>query len=90
MRSESNSSLENECNLSANTSHHMESQPIIESVTKDQIIDSKETSKQKCSQTDAYSEMRLNVMSKKSKFSSITPKIRWRNKCFDFQIYFNQ
>jgi hypothetical protein len=90
MRSESNSSLENECNLLANTSHHMESQPIVESVTKDQIIDSKETSKRKCSQTDAYSDMRLNVMSKKSKFSSITPKIRWRNKCFDFQIYFNQ
>jgi AmiR/NasT family two-component response regulator len=80
MRSESNSSLDNECNLLANTSHHMESQPIVESVTKDQIIDSKETSKRKCSETDAYSDLRLNVMSKKPKLSSITPKIRWRNK----------
>ncbi len=75
-----NSSLDNECNLLANTSHHMESQPIVESVTKDQIIDSKETSKRKCSETDAYSDLRLNVMSKKPKLSSITPKIQWRNK----------
>ena len=80
MRTESNSSLGNECNVLANTSHHMGSEPIVESVTKDQIIDSKQTSKRKCSQIDAYSDMRLNVISKKAKFSSITPKIRWRNK----------
>jgi hypothetical protein len=53
------------CYVLANTSHHMESQPIVNSVAKDQIIDSKETSKRKCSQIDAYSDMRLNVMSKK-------------------------
>jgi hypothetical protein len=80
MRSESNSSLDNECNLLANSSHHMESQPIVESVTKNQIIDSKETSKRNCSEIDAYSHMRLNVKPKKLKFISIAPKIRWRNK----------
>jgi hypothetical protein len=40
MRSESNSSLENECNVLVDTSYHKESQLIVESVTKDQIIDS--------------------------------------------------
>jgi hypothetical protein len=43
----------------------MESQQIVKSVAKDQIIDSKETSKRNSSQIDAYSDMRLNVMTKK-------------------------
>jgi hypothetical protein len=51
----------------------MESEPIVKIVAKRQIIDSKHTSKRKYSETDAYSHMRLNVISKNSKFSSITP-----------------
>jgi hypothetical protein len=47
----------------------MESQQIVKIVAKYQIIDSKQTSKRKYSETDAYSDMRLNVMSKNSKFS---------------------
>ncbi len=51
----------------------MESEPIVKIVAKHQIIDSKQSSKRKYSETDAYSHMRLNVISKNSKFSSITP-----------------
>jgi len=77
-RNQSNIPSQTEFNQIPTSSHQIKTQPNVETVIKDDIVNKTETLKRKLPETDSFDDMRLNAKSKMSKSSSDTPKIRWR------------